>query len=251
MGGGALGARFLLSRADGVRVVSERLAKPLRVRAGKNPEIMPVFVDIGALRAQPLVADVKKKYSQFDFLILMVSRLSREKDIGTALRTLAVIVKKYPKTGLIIIGDGPERARLLLLTTDYGLLTNVMFEGWQNDLVSYYKSADAYLLTSLYEGYGRTLIEAAALGCPIVSSDVGIVGEILLPNENALVCAPGDADCFARAILRIREDGHLKRILSVRAEQAINGIEMSREDYLKNCSRIWRALLREKIESSK
>src|SRR3989344_6864890 len=239
-------ARFLLPRADGVRVVSERLAASLSLRAKKTPEVTPVFIGIAALRSQPLATDIKKKYPQFDFLIRMVSRLSREKDIGTALRALAEILKKSPKTGLVIVGDGPERAHLLLLATDYGLLTNVMFEGWQDDLVSYYKSADAYLLTSLYEGYGRTLVEAASLGCPIVSSDVGIVGEVLLPDENALVCAPRDADCFASAVLRIREDGHLKRILSVRAEQAINGIEMSREDYLKNCSRIWRACLQAK-----
>ncbi|MBI3020168.1 MAG: glycosyltransferase [Parcubacteria group bacterium] len=242
----AVTARCLLPRADGVRVVSERLAKPLRVRAGKIPEIMPVFVDIGALRSQPLVTDIKKKYPQFDFLILTVSRLSREKDIGTALRALAEIVKKHPKTGLIIVGDGPERAKLELMTTDYGLLTNVMFEGWQNDLVSYYRSVDAYLLTSRYEGYGRTLIEAASLGCPIVSSDVGIIGEVFKHNENALICPIGDTACFARELTRLREDEHSRRALSVRAEQAVNGIEMSREDYLKNCNRMWRECVQAK-----
>lgn len=239
-------ARFLLPHADGIRAVSERLAKPLRGRIKKTTETLPVFVDIGAFRSQPLVTDIKKKYPQFDFRILVVSRLSREKDIPTALRALAEIVKKYPKTGLIIVGDGPERKKLELQTTNYKLQTNVVFEGWQNNLVSYYKSADAYLLTSLYEGYGRTLIEAAALGCPVVSSNVGIVGDILLPNENALVCAPGDAECFAREIMRVRTDEHLRRALSVRAEQSVNGIAVSREEYLKNCSRIWRACMQAK-----
>ncbi|MBI1998845.1 MAG: glycosyltransferase [Parcubacteria group bacterium] len=241
-------AGFLLPRADGVRVVSGRIAKFLRSRAKKPADIAPVFVDIAALRSRPLVTDIKKKYTQFDFLVLMASRLSREKDIPTAFRALAETVKKYPKTGLVIVGDGPERKNLELLATGYGLLANVVFEGWQDDLVSYYKSTDAYLLTSRYEGYGRTLVEAASFGCPIISSDVGIVGDILLPDENALVCAPEDAECFARAIMRIREDGHLRRILSVRAEQAANGIEMAKEEYLKNCSRIWRACLQAKNE---
>lgn len=237
-------ARFLLPRATGVRAVSSRIADSVRVSLGCHPETLPVFVDALALRASPPKLDLHKQFPQFDFLILAVSRLSKEKDIGTALRAVGKVAEKYPKTGLLILGDGPERKKLESFAQHFGAWQNTVFLGWQDDIASYYKSADAYILTSLYEGYGRTVIEAASVGCPILMSDVGIAGELFTHNENALVCPPGDAECFAEGLLRIRRDESVRRALSVRAEQTINDLALSREEYLKRQSTLWRALAR-------
>ena len=65
----------------------------------------------------------------------------------------------------------------------------MVFEGWQENLISYYKTANLFLLSSNYEGYGMTLLEAAAAGCPIISTDVGIAGELLAPET---LIKPGD-----------------------------------------------------------
>ena len=240
-------ARFLLARARGVRVVSERIRQAALSRTKHPPEVFPVFVDVASLRALPLRADMRKKYPQFDFLVLAASRLTREKDIGTMLEAMSLVLAKYPKTGLLVVGDGPERRALLARAAVRGLEDSVKFLGWQDDLVSYYRSADAYLLTSLYEGYGRTLIEAASLGCPVITSDVGLAGEVFKDKENALVCPVRDAACFAGNIIRLREDEPLKRALVVRAEQAVNGIALTKEEYLKQCSKMWHGYLREPL----
>ena len=237
-------ARFLIPRAQGVRAVSARIARALKEHANQPPDVLPVFVDAGFFRALPQKTDIRKKYPQFDFLVLMVSRLSREKDIQTALEAFRIVTAAHSRAGLIIVGDGPEREKLEQRTTEHQLRMNVVFAGWQEDLASYYRSADAYLLTSRYEGYGRTLMEAASLGCPVVSSDVGIVGEVFTHNENALVCPVGDAGCFAQALMRIRENEHLKRALSVRAEQTVNDHAVTKEEYLARSSALWRAHLR-------
>ena len=98
------------------------------------------------------------------------------------------------------------------IVSNNGLHGNVVFAGWSDDIVSYYKTADLFLLTSDYEGYGMTLIEAAAAGCPIVTTDVGAVGEIIT-KDNALVCPVGDKECLAKQIrLAIENKGMRERL---------------------------------------
>ncbi len=165
-------ARFLIPRSDCIRVVSERIKKSLSAISHQPSavSVLPIFVDIEKIKNVPIRADLRKKYPQFDFIILMASRLTKEKNIGLAIEAMREVVKEYPKTGLIIVGNGPEK---------YKVRENIVFEDWTDDLISYCKTADLFLLTSNYEGYGRTLIEAAAAGCNIVSSDVGVADEIL------------------------------------------------------------------------
>ena len=135
----------------------------------------------------------------------MASRLTKEKNIGMAIEAMKEVVKERPKTGLIIVGDGPEREALELKTTNYKLKTNIIFENWTDDLASYYKTADLFLLTSNYEGYGRTIIEAMAANCPIVMTDVGLAGEVVKNYYNGIIVPAGDKKEMKEAILRSEE----------------------------------------------
>ncbi len=163
-------------------------------------------------------ADLHKKYPQFDKIVLMASRIEPEKNIGLAIKAWVEVLKVKPKTGLVIIGEGSEFVKLKKLaesvtldsrrslpstpigggndkergndrgyendtgnpTTNYQLPTSIVFEPWVNldTLYSYYKTADLFVLTSLFEGYGMTLVEAQASGCKIVSTDVGVAREV-------------------------------------------------------------------------
>lgn len=176
--------KFLVKRANSIRVVSERIKKSIlencKLAIGNSAIfILPIFVDTGSIKNAPIKADLRKKYPQFDFIILMASRFSKEKNIELAIEAMADIVKRFPKTGLVIVGDGPEEKNYELRIKNYGLENNVIMENWTNEPASYYKTTDLFLLTSNYEGYGRTLVEAAAAGCKIISSDVGVAPEIL------------------------------------------------------------------------
>jgi len=187
-------AKFLLSKADQIRVVSQRIADYLKAKS-YNPkakiEVRPIFVDVGMIKNAPITVDLHKKYSQFDKIILMASRLTREKNIKLAIRAMREIVRQEPRAGLIIVGSGSEGEKLRrkvgvpieasgLKAKSYQLLGNIIFENWvgQEILYSYYKTADLFLNTSWYEGYGMTLVEAHAAGCKIISTDVGVAREV-------------------------------------------------------------------------
>ncbi len=174
-------ARFLLPRADHIRVVSVRIKNYLVSRLkipGPKIEVRPIFVDTEKIKNIPIKTDLHKKYTQFEKIILMASRLTREKNIPLALSAMASVIRKYPKALLLIVGDGPEGERLKERSRKLGLEKNVILESWTDDLPSYYKTADLFLATSLYEGYGMALVEAQAADCPIISTDVGVAREI-------------------------------------------------------------------------
>lgn len=197
-------AKYILRRANGVRVVSERIKKSIEkfIRPDIPIAVLPIFVE---QHDEQVVAerDLRKKYPQFDFRALVVARLASEKNIKGAIEAIASIVKEKPKTGLIIVGDGPEKSRLEKFAATLGVAENVIFEGWQEDLFSYFKTADVFVLPSLYEGYGMAAVEATLAGCPVVMTDVGCAGDVIIDGQNGLIVPVGDSKALASALLRV------------------------------------------------
>ncbi|MEK7390670.1 MAG: glycosyltransferase, partial [Patescibacteria group bacterium] len=230
-------AKKLLPQADAIRVVSRRIADNLSELSGislnpgaatetlkpkavpesqtsriVSPTILPIFVDIKKIKDAPVTVDLKNKYPQFNFIILMASRLTNEKNISFAIKVFEKLVSVYPKIGLVVAGSGPEGKKLVSLAKRLKIAKNVIFEPWQDNLSSYYKTANLFLLTSNYEGYGLTLVEAVASRCPVVSTDVGAASELLRDEKNrevsgvpsvssiSSVCPVGDTACFFNKI---------------------------------------------------
>ena len=200
-------AKFLIKRADCIRVVSTRIENSIYRIMNHELRIinLPIFVDAEKIQQSPVNVDLHKKYPQFDFIILMASRFTKEKNILMAINAMSEVVKQYPKMGLVIVGDGPEernlKSKISNLSADRQDLKvneNVKIENWTDDLTSCYKTADLFLLTSDYEGYGRTLIEAASAGCNIISSNVGIANEVL---EKENIFEPGNREQLKEKIV--------------------------------------------------
>lgn len=174
-------ARFLLPRANHIRVVSQRI-KDFLVGEWHLPtdtiEIRPIAIDLGQIGAMSVVDkfNLRLLYPQKKN-ILMVGRLEPEKNLSLALRGFAEAIKILPSLNLVIVGTGQKEASLHALARRLGIAERVQFMGWVPMPISYYKSADLFLQTSDYEGYGMALVEAKMAGCPIVSTDVGVATE--------------------------------------------------------------------------
>ena len=140
--------------------------------------------------------------------MVMMSRLEKEKNIFMAILAMKKVVKIFPKTGLIVVGGGSLQKTLRQQARRAGLEENIIFKKWTNDPVTYYKTADLFLSTSDYEGYGLTLAEAILSHCPILTTKVGIVGEILSSN-NSLLCPVRDQNCFTQAIINAQQHPEL------------------------------------------
>lgn len=190
-------AGFVLPRAHSVRAVSERIKNGLLKRYGLSPEKITVLPISNPPSEAVEAIDLKEKYPNFSHFSLLVSRLEPEKNISGAIKAFASVSAKYPQAALVIVGEGSERSYLQNLVLKRGLWKRVFFEGWQ-DPHPYYRAADLFVSNSLYEGYGLSLLEAALAGCPILTTNVGLVGEVLT-EEGAVIVPPGDQRGLERA----------------------------------------------------
>ncbi|MFH0852569.1 MAG: glycosyltransferase family 4 protein [bacterium] len=237
--------KFLIRRADGFRVVSERIKMSL-IALGVVEEkifVLPIFVDVGKIQASLPGASLKEKYPQFDFLILMASRLSREKNIGLAIEAMLDIIKKYPKAGLIVVGSGDEEESLKSKVRNLKLADSVVFEPRADDLASYYKSADLFLLASNYEGWGMSVPEAMAAGCPVLMTDVGCAGEVVVNNENGLVVPVNDRAAVCETIERIISEPALIQKFK-ESGLKIKDFLMTKEEYFAKYKNSWEFCLK-------
>ncbi len=207
----------VLPVAHGIRVVSERVKVSLIARYGSRipePSVIPVPVDATVPPSVPL-----PKHS-FTFALITVGRLEPEKRVEDILAALKLVVAHYPMAGLFVVGDGRERGRLERMVRSLGLAQNVIFLGQRSDAWSLMRSAHTFIQASAYEGYSRTLVEAALASVPIITTDVGIVGEVFTEGQDVLSAPVVDPAALSRAIIRCIEDNALRQALSQCAEAA-------------------------------
>lgn len=172
-----------LPKADTIRVVSERIKNYLVLKLkipAERVSVKPIAVDVAAVKNTPITIDLHKKYPQFSKIVLMASRITSEKNIGLAIEAWPQVLATHPTAGLLIVGEGTLKETLKAKVRDMGLSDSILFEPWADKatLYSYYKTADIFLNTSLFEGYGMTLVEAQAAGTKVVSTDVGVAREV-------------------------------------------------------------------------
>ncbi|MDE2021701.1 MAG: glycosyltransferase [Patescibacteria group bacterium] len=206
----------VLPAAQGIRAVSNRVKESLVTRYGDRiaePSVIPVAVDAAVPVPVPLPVH------PFTFALIAIGRLEPEKRVEDILAALKMVCSKYPMIGLFIVGEGRERARLERMTHSLALQEKVVFLGNRSDARGLMRSAHVFIQASAYEGYGRTLIEAALAKIPIITTDVGIVGEVFKGYEDMLVAPVADPVALSRHIMGFIEDNSVRQELPIHAAE--------------------------------
>lgn len=234
-------ASFVIKRANGIRAVSGNIKNYLVSRMSINSAkvlVLPVYVDVAKIMAAEPAIDLHAKYPQFDKIILMASRLVKQKNIGYAIDAMEEVVKRHPKVGLIIVGSGPEERGLKLKTVNRKLETSVVFESWSSQIFSYYKTADLYLLSSYYEGFVRTALEAMAAGCPVAMTDTLLAGDIFAPDASCLTFPLNNVSKLSQQIMRALENPEILNSLRTNAFEKLKSLP-TKEEYLGQYKKSW------------
>jgi len=199
-------AKFLIPRTNCIRVVSERIRKSNFLKEVRLPiSVLPIYSKVkkeGGI-------NLREKYPGYDLYILMVARLAHEKNINLALKTMTGVIKEI-KALLVVVGEGPDRKNIELEIGNLKLENSIRLEGWQDNLSGYYSSADLLLITSNYEGYGLSAVEAISCGLPVIMTDVGVAGEIIKNGINGLIVSVGSGYILSVEILKFFKDADLR-----------------------------------------
>ncbi len=148
--------------------------------------------------------------------LITAARLIKLKGIANLLRALAEV----PGPGLLIIGEGPERPQLESLVTDLKLDDRVRFTGQleRAKFLAYLADADALILNSTHEGLPHVVLEAMALGKPVIATRVGGIPELIEDRKNGLLVASGNRSELAGALRQLTADEALRQRLAAGAK---------------------------------
>lgn len=147
------------------------------------------------------VSQFAYRTSQQRPVAISVARLSAEKDFPTLLKAVALVIKKVPEFSLRLVGDGAERPQLEQLVRDLHLEPHVEFLGERSDVPSLLAEAGFFVTSSLTEGISLTLLEAMAVGLPVVATAVGGNPEIVDEPRTGLLVAHANPEELAEAMV--------------------------------------------------
>lgn len=179
--------------ADGI--VPERLLR-----------VIPNGVDVDRFRRVPSSAREAVRHSlglRGEFVWLAVGRYEVAKDYPTMLRAFARVRERTSDARLIIVGRGSLQEQTARLSAGLGLGDSVRFAGIRGDVPEVMSAADAYVMSSTWEGMPMVLLEAAAAGLPIVATRVGGNDEVVLHEQTGFLVPSSDPDALGGAMLRM------------------------------------------------
>jgi teichuronic acid biosynthesis glycosyltransferase TuaC len=161
--------------------------------------------------------------AQEGFYWVSVCRLVPEKGPAELLGAFARLAACSARARLILVGDGPEGAFLKRQVTEQKLEDRVVFAGRRSpeEVARWLQAADAFVLASHGEGLPNVVLEAMASGLPVVATDVGGTGEVVLNDVSGLLVPPRDVTALAGAMIRISDDPDLAARFGVEGRRRV------------------------------
>jgi len=220
-------SKFLVRKADGIRVVSSGIKQKL-IKAGlleNKIRVIPTpTVNLEKFQNYDL-GEVKKIKEQYHHrkIILYVGRLVKEKNLPLLLKAVKKIVSRYPQCVFLIIGQGPEEKKLKNQVLNYKLPDYVKFLGplKHKDLINYYQACYALVLPSFSESFGKVILEAGLTQKPTVATATTGAKEIIVDGQTGFLVPINNRTALSKAIIKLLQDENLVQEMGQKAKEHI------------------------------
>lgn len=201
---------FSINESDGVTAVSEDLRRDTykHFKIKRDIEVIPNFIDLTRFKRQ------RKEHFKLaicpngEKLIVHTSNFRRVKRIDDAVMVFYHVQKQLPAK-LLLVGDGPERARIEKLVRELGIYENVRFLGKLDAVEEVLSVADLFLMPSENESFGLAALEALACEVPLITSNAGGLPELNLQGVTGFMSNVGDVEDMVKNALYVLDDAHL------------------------------------------
>ncbi len=153
----------------------------------------------------------------------LVGRLTEQKGIPDALEAFALVRKRLPQAIMVVVGDGyGEKPRLLKArAAELNLTQSVFWLGARPDAIDIIADLDVLVSASLWEGLPTVILEAMALGIPVVATDIPGTNELILHEQTGLLVPPRNPSALAQAMERLINDKKLAQQLAIAAHERV------------------------------
>jgi glycosyltransferase involved in cell wall biosynthesis len=193
-------------------------------------------VDFADFR-EPGIGKVKKKIElglePSDKIVGIVASFTPAKALHLFLEAASRIANEISGVRFLLVGDGSLRPQLEAQAETLGISSAVRMLGWRHDVPELLRTFDVFLLTSLWEGLPRSIVEAFISGVPVVASHVDGIGEVVQEGRNGFLVPPGNAEAMAAAVIRMLKDEPLRQTMGEQARSSVNdfSVEKMLKDY--------------------
>jgi glycosyltransferase involved in cell wall biosynthesis len=205
--------RIMDRLSDTVIAVCEA-AREQAVREGTpSSKIVTVYNSVSQPQSAVNVEDI----SADSMIIGSVGSLHRDKGHRYLVEAVPFVVKEVPKAKFVVVGDGPERTYLESRAIELGIGSHMTFLGQRSDVAELMPQFDVFVQPSLREGLPNAVLEASALGLPIIATAVGGVPELVEHGQTGLLVPPGSSQELAQALVRLARDDGLRATLGAAA----------------------------------
>jgi L-malate glycosyltransferase len=178
-------------------------------------------------------------------VIGIIARLSDVKGHQYLIHAMKLVLNRYPDARLLIAGEGPMERRLVSLVRSLNIEKNVIFIPSVDGTARTLSIIDVYVLPSIKEGLGLSLMEAMAAGIPCIGSDVGGIRTLIQSGTNGLLVAPADPAGLAAAVEQLLSDPAKAKDMGSRANMFINRY-FSQAEMLLRTEEVYRECIRTK-----
>jgi glycosyltransferase involved in cell wall biosynthesis len=200
--------------ADGVIAISQAVAKVLAERDGVDPAKIRVVYngcDFERFAAGIDGAGIRRKHGISEKALVVgttgAMNLPKGKGQGYLIEAVAQLKEKHPDLVCLIVGRGPFEEELQRQAAAAGVSDRVVFAGFQEEVEKYMAAMDIFTLNSWdTEGFGQVMVEAQALGKPVIGTSVGGIGETFLDGSTGILVPPCDTPALTAALRQIIED---------------------------------------------
>ncbi|MCU0917121.1 MAG: glycosyltransferase [Planctomycetes bacterium] len=202
----------IVSRCDAVVTMGTRAVTFLRGK-GVQTAIHVVSGGIDSQRFRP--ADEAPSLD-----LILTGRLARIKRMDVFLQAVRNVADRIPEVRAVIVGDGPLREELCLLSAQIGVERNVEFVGRQHDVENWLRRSKIFVLTSDSEGLSLAMMEAMMCGLPAIVSDVGDLGDLVEDGVNGYLVPRRSPELFAERIVELLLDERKRAAFSLAARRS-------------------------------
>jgi N-acetyl-alpha-D-glucosaminyl L-malate synthase BshA len=198
---------FSINQSDAITAVSQNLRDETynTFKIEKRIEVIHNFVDVQRFRRKPIDAFRKVIAPNGERILMHASNFRKIKRVQDVVKIFQAVNERMPSK-LLFVGDGPERATAEHLCRELGVCDHTRFVGKQEQMEDILAIADLFLLTSEYESFGLAALEAMAAGVPVVSTNAGGLGEIMVQGVTGFMGNVGDVPAMSRFALDILTD---------------------------------------------
>jgi glycosyltransferase involved in cell wall biosynthesis len=208
----------LMRRFDHLIAVSHATKNEM-VAAGIPPDLISVIhnaIDTDTWSPRHATAALREELGleQACPVIGYVGRIMPEKDLETWLRAAALVAQRYPEAQFVLVGEGRDGitlGQLRCLADQLGIADRVHFPGYRAHLLPVYGSFDLFVLSSRREGLPNSILEAMAVGLPVVTTDVAGTSELVLDGHTGYMVPQGDVDRLAHAMVTLVANQQLRQ----------------------------------------